>query len=156
MKILLAIDNSKFSEAALRMVVAQNRPQDTAVRVLHVVEPLAFVVPPEMAAGYTPTPELMELRKDQFKQSQELAAKEAGKLRDAGFQVETDVHEGDTREEIIDVAAEWHADLIVVGSQGRKGLDRFMLGSVSEFVARHARCSVEIVRLPPTGERPAS
>jgi len=47
---------------------------------------------------------------------------------------------------IIDDAKKWGADLIVVGSHGRTGLDRFLLGSVSEAVARHAACSVEIVR----------
>jgi nucleotide-binding universal stress UspA family protein len=50
--------------------------------------------------------------------------------------------------EIVDRAAEWHADLIVLGSHGRHGLDRFLIGSVSEYVARHAPCSVEIVRMP--------
>ena len=49
---------------------------------------------------------------------------------------------------ILDCAAEWGADLIIVGSHGRKGIARFVLGSVSEAVARYARCSVEIVRLP--------
>ena len=49
-------------------------------------------------------------------------------------------------ERIIDSAAEWRADLIVVGSHGRSGIPRFLLGSVAEFVARHAKCSVEIVR----------
>lgn len=49
---------------------------------------------------------------------------------------------------ILDCATEWRADLIVVGSHGRKGVTRFVLGSVSEAVARHAHCSVEIARLP--------
>ena len=45
MKILLAIDESPFSEAALQMVVAQNRPQDSEVRVLHVLESIEIVFP---------------------------------------------------------------------------------------------------------------
>ena len=49
---------------------------------------------------------------------------------------------------ILDQAREWRADLIVVGSHGRKGLEHFLMGSVSEAVARHAACSVEIVRPP--------
>lgn len=40
----------------------------------------------------------------------------------------------------------WNADLIMLGSHGKRGLDRFLLGSVSEAVSRHAPCSVEIVR----------
>jgi len=46
----------------------------------------------------------------------------------------------------LDAASEWHADLIMVGSHGRTGLDRLLIGSVSEVVARHAPCSVQIVR----------
>jgi nucleotide-binding universal stress UspA family protein len=46
------------------------------------------------------------------------------------------------------VAEEWHPDLIVLGSHGQKGLRQFLLGSVAEFVARHAKCSVLVVRTP--------
>jgi nucleotide-binding universal stress UspA family protein len=49
---------------------------------------------------------------------------------------------------ILEEAKEWGADLIVVGCHGRGGLDRFLLGSVSEAVAMHAECSVEVVRSP--------
>ena len=146
MKILLAIDDSKYSEAALQLLVTQNRPKETEVRVVHVVEPMTFLVAPQMTTGYAP--ELDEVRKEQLKQARELVARVAEKLREAGFPADTVVSEGNIRAEIIDLAAEWKADLIVIGSHGRKGLDRFLLGSVSEFVARHARCSVEIVRLP--------
>jgi nucleotide-binding universal stress UspA family protein len=47
---------------------------------------------------------------------------------------------------IFQEAAEWGADLIVAGSHGRRGASRFLLGSVSEPVAFHAKCSVEIIR----------
>ena len=48
---------------------------------------------------------------------------------------------------ILDEAGQWGADLIFAGSHGRRGLDRFLLGSVSEAVALHAPCSVEVVRM---------
>jgi len=60
--------------------------------------------------------------------------------------VYTDVEEGDPQAAIINYAARWHADLIVMGSHGKKGLDKALIGSVSETVLRHAHCSVEIVR----------
>jgi nucleotide-binding universal stress UspA family protein len=67
-------------------------------------------------------------------------------LENVGFRPTTAVKEGDPRTEIINMASEWHADLIMVGSHGRTGLDRLLMGSVSEAVARHAPCSVQIVR----------
>jgi len=47
---------------------------------------------------------------------------------------------------ILSAAEEWKADLIVMGSHGRRGFDRIVLGSVSETVALHAKCSVQLVR----------
>jgi nucleotide-binding universal stress UspA family protein len=61
------------------------------------------------------------------------------------------VEKGDPRAVIVDHAARWNADLIVLGSHGFKGLDRLLIGSVSEAVLRHAPCSVEIVRIPLAG-----
>lgn len=54
MKILLGVDDSKFSEAAAKSIAGQFRPQDTEVRVLHVVEPIAVSEPPQMSPGYYP------------------------------------------------------------------------------------------------------
>lgn len=54
MKILLATDDSQFSEAAAKNLAGQFRPQDTEVRVLHVVEPIAISAPPQMSPGYYP------------------------------------------------------------------------------------------------------
>lgn len=140
MKILLGIDDSKFSGEVLQAVVTQFRTAHAEVRVLHVLQPVA-PAPPQMATGYAPELE------SQKKPAQELVERIATQLRSAGFQVSTMVEVGDIREKIIDCAAEWKADLIVVGSHGRKGIQRFLLGSVAEFVARHANCSVEIVRI---------
>ena len=53
---------------------------------------------------------------------------------------------GEPRAVILDTAKEWEADLIVLGSHGKRGVDRFLLGSVSEAVAIHAPCSVRVVR----------
>ena len=141
MKILAGIDDSKYSGDVLRAMVAQFRTENTEVRVLHVLQPSA-PAPPQMAPGYAPELE------DQKKPARELVERFARELQNEGFKVDTAVEIGDVRDTIIDAAAEWNADLIVVGSHGQRGIQRFLLGSVAEFVARHAKCSVEIVRPP--------
>lgn len=79
---------------------------------------------------------------------EELVARTAKRLQGIGFKVSTQVEEGDARQAILDSSKEWRPDLILLGSHGKRGLDGFLLGSVSEAIARHASCSVEIVRAP--------
>lgn len=146
MKLLLAIDGSKFSEAAVRTVIEQVRPEDSEVQVLHVVEPPSLLVAREMG-GYDRA--LDAVWEAETKEAEALLAKVADRLRSKGLKANTGVVQGDPKSEIIDAASKWHADLIVVGSHGHKGLEHFLLGSVSDAVARHAGCSVEIVRIPP-------
>jgi nucleotide-binding universal stress UspA family protein len=141
MKILLAIDDSKFSEAAAQAVIARHRVRDLEVRVLHAAEPPTLLVGLQMAE-YVPPRESVE-------EAKALVAKTSDALRSTGVNVTTAIVQGDPKSIIIDDAKAWGADLIVLGSHGRKGLERFLLGSVSEAVLRHAHCSVEIVRLPP-------
>lgn len=145
MKIVLAIDGSKFSEAAAQAVITQGRPDSTEIQVLHVVEPPSLLVAREMG-GYDRT--LDAVWEQETKQAQALVAKVADELRSKGLKASTTVEQGDPKSKIIDAASKWHADLIVVGSHGHKGLEHFLLGSVSDAVARHAGCSVEIVRIP--------
>lgn len=145
MRILLGIDDSKYSGEGLRAIINQFRPENTEVKVLHVLQPVVPLAPPEMSLGYVPE---MEYQK---KPALALVEQTAGELRSAGFKVDTAVEVGDVRERIIDTAEAWHADLIVVGSHGQGGIESFLLGSVAESVARHAKCSVEIVRTPAKG-----
>jgi nucleotide-binding universal stress UspA family protein len=145
MKILLAIDDSKYAEAAIRQIIRQAGSQGAEVRVLHVIEPVPLF-PDGQSWGYDV--EFAAVRKEQEKQAEELVSRAAKSLREAGCKVTTAVEFGFPKLVILDHAAGWHADLIVVGSHGRKGLDHFLMGSVSEAVARHVPCSVEIVRAP--------
>jgi nucleotide-binding universal stress UspA family protein len=146
MKILLAVDDSKFSEAAVQAVAARNWAEEVEVHVLHVVEPALFSVGGEMGAYIS---DIEAVREARINLARELVARVARTLRVAGLSAGATVEEGDPKTKIMECAAKWHADLIVVGSHGRKGLQRLVLGSVSEAVARHASCSVEIVRMPP-------
>jgi nucleotide-binding universal stress UspA family protein len=143
MKVLLAIDESDYSEAATRALLVQFSPKDTEVRILHVIESL----PGRYAGGeWGYVVDWQQFDQDRRKQAEELLARAAKTLGNAGFKVTTVIHDGNVRSIVVDTAAQWPADLIVLGSHGRGGLDRFLLGSVSEGVARHAPCSVLIVR----------
>jgi nucleotide-binding universal stress UspA family protein len=144
MKILLAIDSSKFSEAAVRMLVQQMRTQGAQVRVLHVVESLLLV--PQFRQADLKA--ISDAEKALMEEGKKLVARTQEQIRKAGFEVQGRVEEGDPRAVISDRAERWTADLIILGSHGRKGLDRMLMGSVAEFVARHAHCSVLIVRRP--------
>lgn len=143
MKILLAIDDSKYSRAAAQMVLAQATPGDTEVRVLNVV-PIMTNQLPEMIASQ---PGAERGRDAQRKPAEELVTKTAELVRSRGIKVTTAVEFGNPKAKIIDAAEKWGADLIVMGSHGHKGLARFLLGSVPDAVMRHARCSVQIVRI---------
>jgi nucleotide-binding universal stress UspA family protein len=134
MKILLAVDGSEFSDVATQTLVSRVRPQDTEILVVSVVE--------------TRGPELGAPPKDRFAHAQDGANKAAQTLRAAGFDVSVRVFEEEARIGILNTAAEWRSDLIVLGSHGHSGLRRFLMGSVAESIVRHAECSVLIVRIP--------
>lgn len=144
MKVLLAIDDSKFSEAATQAVIQQMWPDRTDVLVLHVVEPL-LLIPYEYIGDVTT---LQAAQKEALKKGKELVVCAKEQLEKAGFKAQTAVKEGDPKSTILDYATHTSVGIVVVGSHGRKGLDRFLIGSVAESVARHAGCSVWIVRIP--------
>jgi nucleotide-binding universal stress UspA family protein len=150
MKILLAIDESQSSLEATRMLQRQFRTEDAEIRVLSVVEPISVYISADAFPHFTPHVESIE--EDRRKQAADLVSQVARELRSAGFQAAEHVDLGDAKTKIIENATDWQADLIVMGSHGWKGLNRFLLGSVSDAVARHAPCSVEIVRLKPAPE----
>ncbi|HEY9680126.1 MAG TPA: universal stress protein [Oculatellaceae cyanobacterium] len=152
MKILIALDESPYSRAALDSVLARPWPADSKFKILSVMEPFH----PEYAGWQTAyTPVAIEGQKT-IRDSVVKLVEEAEKLLAELFGAENvigEVTEGYIKERILDDAKQWQADLIVVGSHGRRGFTKFLLGSVSEAIASHATCSVEIVR---TKEKPAS
>jgi nucleotide-binding universal stress UspA family protein len=151
MKLLLAIDESKFAEAAIQAVISQVRQDLTQVLVLHALDWSDLMPTPFPVVGEEPlfsARQLESIIQSETNKAHDLVKNAAERLRSARFEASTSVREGDPKMVILDCATEWRADLIVVGSHGRKGVTRFLLGSVSEAVARHAHCSVEIARLP--------
>ncbi len=144
LKILLATDGSEFSKAAAQSVAQRPWPAGSSFRILSVVEPSAPLFRPPYFSH-----EVMEqLRGKDMQRAQQAVRCAEGILCDAGVQATSTiaVPSATPKELILSEAAEWGADLIVVGSHGRRGINRFLLGSVSEAVALHANCSVEIIR----------
>jgi nucleotide-binding universal stress UspA family protein len=143
MKILLAIDGSPPSEAAIEEVRERPWPTPSTVRILSVIQPYVPPATEIVLAGAT----LQEIRERQATEADQLVKQAAERITASGrVSVETAIVEADPRTAIVDAADEWQADLIVVGSHGRTGLKRLMLGSVAQSVVAHAHCSVEVVR----------
>ena len=86
------------------------------------------------------------IEQDRKRQAQKIVMRAADKLRTAGFKCSAVVVSGEPAAEIIARGKSWRADVIVIASYDLHGLNRLLVGSVSESVARHADCSVEIVR----------
>src|SRR5688500_9467554 len=147
MKILLAIDGSQCSETAVEEVARRPWPEGSRLRVVSVVEPPgALTAEPYMGIGGY----FEEVERLKHKQAEEILAAAAVALRGgagtARLGVTTDVLTGSPKRAIVEEAEGWGADLIVVGSHGYHTWERMLLGSVSQSVAAHALCSVEIIR----------
>ena len=149
-KILLATDGSDCSTAALHSVANRPWPEGTVIRVLSVEE---LIILDGQVAGYPLSSvypqSLLEELTTQARDRASSAVKVAREiLQRAGMKVLDDqaIELGEPRTVILDTAKTWGANLIVLGSHGRRGMDRFLMGSVSEAVAIHAECSVEVIR----------
>jgi nucleotide-binding universal stress UspA family protein len=142
MKILLAIDSSEYSAAAIKEVARRPWPARSTVRVLSVVEPYpAIAVEPSYAGDVLET-----LDREMKRRATNLIKKTADRLKSRDLKVEALVRTGNPSAEIVDEARDWSADLIVLGSHGYTGIKRLFLGSVALSVVGHAPCSVEVVR----------
>ena len=128
MRVLMAVDDSAFAENVLGAVETGIQHENTEVLVLHVLQPVEPVPPPEMAQGYAPELE------DEKRPARALVERIAAELRRAGFTAQAEVLIGDVTKIILERAAEWHADLITLGSHGQRGILDFLLGSVAESV----------------------
>lgn len=145
MKVLLATEGSKFSQAAVEKCCKLFAESDnTEIRVVSAFE---RTIPPTepfaVSAEY-----IQEIDNASRKQAAEIVSKAEGELRRRfpSFEVTTNVLAGSPAQVIVDEAEKWGADVIVVGSHGYGFWRRAWLGSVSNAVAHHAPCSVLIVR----------
>lgn len=144
MKVIVAIDDAHYSALVLNKICKRHWPQNVEFKILHVLDtPLAG----EYGNGeWVELTALAQNARRQF--AQKLASDARLKLMDSipGAIVHFEIREGNPNAEIVDAAAQWEADKIIVGAHGRDWCPHFFLGSVSKSVANHAPCSVEIIR----------
>lgn len=145
MKILVATDGSAFSMEALKSVAGRPWPDGSEFKVISLPEPF-------MPLGEFPYFELAEVEKlneASVRDAKRYADEGAALLTKAGWAAttaETPLPRDSDAREIVKEAERWNARMVVLGSHGRRGFDRLTLGSVSEHVALHAPCSVEVIR----------
>jgi nucleotide-binding universal stress UspA family protein len=146
MKIILATDGSDCSAAAAESVASRPWPEGSEVRVVAVAEVPVAVAPESwiLPEGYYE--EIERATTQQAERAVEASAKTVADAHGDAVAVSTVVLHGTPKHAIIEEAERWGADLIVVGSHGYSAIERFLLGSVSQSIAHHAKCSVEIVR----------
>jgi nucleotide-binding universal stress UspA family protein len=146
MKILLAIDSSACSEAAVDEVARRPWPAETEVYLISVVE-LPFAPTDETHA--LPDSYYSQLEKTGQEQAHAAinqAIERLGASQDASLKITSSIIIGHPEEVILAEAEAWGADLIVLGSHGYRGWKQWLLRSVSQAVAARASCPVEIVR----------
>lgn len=136
MKILIGVDDSSFSQAAVASVAERNWEAGTHIKIVSAVDTYLYNNSHEEKNRYEIAHRVVDRAIDTLRQSQNR------------FELSGDIIEGFPKEVLLDEAEKWGADWVVVGSHGRRGLNRFLLGSVSQAVAMHAKCSVEIIRAP--------
>jgi nucleotide-binding universal stress UspA family protein len=138
------VDGSQHSEASVDEIIRRKLPPGSEVRIISVAET------PFLPSGGDAVGLYDEVEKRSRKLATDAVEKASARLRasgeSGGLTVAAEVLSGSAKEVIVEDAETFGADLIVVGSHGHGGLERFLLGSVSQAVAMHAKCSVEIVR----------
>lgn len=148
MKILLAVDGSSCSDAAIEEVARRPWPKGSSVKVLTAFE---LPTPPTPEAWALPINYFQEMDIALRKQAEGIIERALQKLKsrvDKSIPIDASLLPGPARTVILEEAESWGADLIVLGSHGYRAWERFLLGSVSQAVVSHAKCSVEVVRCP--------
>jgi nucleotide-binding universal stress UspA family protein len=138
-RILTALDGSKTSEAALRQAIGEAKVWNAELHAVYVVESGLFSSLPvddtwEVIHG------LLE------KEGQEALSTGRQIGKDAGVEIVSHMRQGRAGNEILRLAEEIGADLIVIGSHGKSNIDRLLIGSVSAHVVKYSTISTLVVR----------
>jgi nucleotide-binding universal stress UspA family protein len=149
-RILVPVDGSAPSRAGLEQAVALARSNRARLRLLHVVDASAVLRGPEPAISVG---DLFEMLAED---GRKLLASAAGLARKRGIKAETVLHElhlGRVADRIVSESAKWRADLIVMGTHGRRGIGRLVMGSDAESVLRESRVPVLMVKARAAAKR---
>ena len=146
MKILLAVDGSVCSDAAAQELAKRPWPSQSEVKVITAVE---IPVPMGMQP-WAVSPDYFENLETSVRQvaqaSLDSALLKLKTITDKTLKISSEIIQGSPAQVIVDEAESWGADLIIMGSRGLGIWNRLLLGSVSNSVVHHAKCSVEVVR----------
>ncbi len=149
MKILLAVDGSKYSDSAVEVFNNLKLSDTDEIKIISVVD-MAFPTAINIYAGYIPAS--AEIEKTVRENAETIVENAAQKIKNllCGINVliSTEVLTGSPESRIFQSAEASKSDLIIVGSHGYNRWERLLLGSVSNSVVLHAHCSVLIVRSP--------
>lgn len=145
MKLLLAVDGSSFSDAAVEEVGTRPWPPNSEVIVITAAELPMIVGLEPWAAAPIYFEEMEGAVRDSAKAALQKAVSKLKSMKTA-LAITSEVIQGPPREVIVDEAEKRGVDLIVMGSRGLGAWSRLLLGSVSNAVVHHAKCSVEVVR----------
>jgi nucleotide-binding universal stress UspA family protein len=147
-KILIATDFSTHSDAALAAALELAHAAHASVTLLHVCQ-----LPISGADAYAPAPEVIE---DIVNDARQRLARTRERVAAGGISADVHTRIGDAADEIVRFAGEQGCDFIVVGTHGRRGFRRLVLGSVAERVTRAADVPVLTVRAPAAVETAAT
>ena len=148
MKILLAVDGSVCSDAAAQELAKRPWPPQSEVKVITAVE----IPAPVGMEPWVILPDYFENLERSVRQAAQAVLDSAllklKTITDKTVKISSETIQGSPAQVIVDEAESWGADLIIMGSRGLGIWNRLLLGSVSNAVVHHAKCSVEIVRTP--------
>lgn len=143
-RILVAVDGSETSNLALKEAIKLAKDQHAALRFVHVVDVSLIYI--DLGAPY-----VLEYQKALQATGQKVIDDCSAIVRDAGIEFDTtsivvDMIGQHVYDAIEEEAKRWQADLIVIGTHGRRGIRRFLLGSIAEGVARVTSKPVLLIR----------